>query len=676
MIDQTRNETIIPREKWFWAGLALLLMLAGWFYLRGYNASLPFFVHGDEPQHVIAAQHIIDFGHEHGVHDQYPPGTKTLAYLLQKHIKPVEAHHGTMLPALRLITISAWMLVVVLIALLGRLILHPLTGLMGAAIWIVNPWVVERARWLLPDGYLTLFTLLAIWLALVGAIHWRRSFCTAAVYSIMLATLFKTQALFVAPLIVFLPLYQLSPPPEIYRNKAWQQVFWNCVRLGIFLFWLLLITPALEMDRIVYFTMSFDSMTLPSPDSAWASLRNVLQTFQQDDHWLPSAALCLLLLRYRRRVNWLALSVVGLAALAWLAGMSMFNVQDRRHYFAVGAIIALLYACGLTGLLYVLQETFANLQKPALPAQARQLLVSGSFLIVLAISLLPNYRKSDALAHYFTLHDRRNDLMRYMDTSLEPGKIVTNRVETRTIGHKGWRRYPGLIWGNHKTFNRAWGGYDGVHDFPISQTVFDLHKKPLEVWRANDAAYAIMPHRRMLEDPDMYFPDETVLLKTYPVNDEFSGPDMVVLRLQPMQNEHGGKLGSVKLLGYDISATTAQAGDDIILRHYWQAESAPASVLHVFNHLLNDQGEIAAQVDGIPLFDSRRDTTSWDDPDEIMLGRNFILRLPGDLPSGVYTLATGLYDPQTGTRLPNSEGSGDFLQVTAIEVIDSSQPAQ
>ena len=675
MIDQTHSETIIPREKWFWAGLALLLILAGWLYLRGYNASLPFFVHGDEPQHVIAAQHIIDFGHESGVHDQYPPGTKTLAYLLQKHIKPVEAHHGTMLPALRLITISAWMLVVILIALLGRLILHPLTGLMGAAIWIVNPWVVERARWLLPDGYLTLFTLLAIWLALVGAMHGRRSFSTAAVYSIMLATLFKTQALFVAPLIVFLPLYQFLLP-EIYRNKAWQQVFWNCVRLGIFLFWLLLITPALEMDHIVYFTMSFQSMTLPSPDSAWASLRNVLQTFQQNDHWLPSAALCLLLLRYRRSVNWLALLAIVLAALAWLAGMSMFNVQERRHFFAVGAIISLLYACGLTGLLYVLQETFANLQEPALPPQARQLLVSGSFLIVLAISLLPSYRQSDALAHYFTMHDRRNDLMHYMDTSLEPGKIVTNRVETRTISDRGWSQYLGLIWGNHKTFNRAWGGYDGVHDFPISQTIFDLHEKPLEVWRAYDAKYAIMPHWRMLEDPDIYFPDQTVLLKTYPVSDEFSGPDMVVLRLHPMQNEHGGKLGSVKLLGYDISATTARAGDDIVLRHYWGAESAPANALHVFNHLLNDQGDIAAQVDGIPLFDSRRDTTSWDDPDEILLGRNFILRLPNDLPPGAYTLSTGLYDPQTGARLPNIEASGDFLQVTAIEVIDSSQPEQ
>ena len=680
MPHRAHNETIIPREKWFWAGLALLLVLAGWLYLRGYNASLPFFAHGDEPQHVIAAQHIIDFGHESGVHDQYPPGTKTLAYLLQKHIKPVDAHHGATLPALRLITILAWMLVVVLIAMLGRLILQPLTGLMAAGIWIVNPWVVERARWLLPDAYLTLFTLLAIWLALEGARHWRRRLSTTAVYSIMLATIFKTQALFVTPLIVFLPLLRLVAPSPTdatgaaARREALEQVAWNCARMGVFLFWLLLISPALEMDRIVYFTMSFDSIALPSFESAWASLRNVLQTFQQDDHWLPSAALSLLLWRYRRRVNWLALSVIVLAALAWLSGMSMFNVQSRRHFFAVGAIVSLLYACGLTGLLYALQETFADLQKPALTPRVRQLLVSGLFLVVLAISLLPRYRQSDNLAHYFTLHDRRVDLMQYMDTSLEPGKFVTNRVEKRTISRLGWSGYLGLEWGNHKTFNRAWGGYDGVHDFPVSQTVFDLHKKPLEEWRAYDAEYAIMPHWRMLDDPDIYFPDDTVLLKTYPVSDDFRGPDMVVLRLYPMQITATGQLGGIHLKGYDISASTAQAGDDIILRHYWQAESAPETALHVFNHLLDADGQIAAQVDGIPLYDSRRDTTSWDDADEILLGRNFILRLPADLPPGDYPLISGFYDPQNGARLMSASGA-DHIPITEI-VISAATPAE
>ena len=112
----TSERHILPRSKWWWFALALLLLLASWLYLRGYNVSLPYLEHFDETQHLVAAQHIIDFGWQNGKHEYYPPGAKTLAYLLLKHIKPVHAHHGTMVPALRLITISSWMLVVVMIA--------------------------------------------------------------------------------------------------------------------------------------------------------------------------------------------------------------------------------------------------------------------------------------------------------------------------------------------------------------------------------------------------------------------------------------------------------------------------------------------------------------------------------------------------------------------------------
>ena len=178
----SEHVSILPRERWWWFALCLLLMLAAWLYLRGYNVSLPYIDQIDEPLRLLAAQHLIDDGSARAVGDEaYPPGMSRLNYLFLKHIKAPDAHHGTMLPALRLITIAAWMLAVAVIALLGALIAHPLTGLMAAAIWIVNPWVVYRAHFALPDGYLTLFTLLSLWLALIGSLRGRRSFSTAAV---------------------------------------------------------------------------------------------------------------------------------------------------------------------------------------------------------------------------------------------------------------------------------------------------------------------------------------------------------------------------------------------------------------------------------------------------------------------------------------------------------------
>ena len=62
----------------------------------------------------------------------------------------------------------------------------------------------------------------------------------------------------------------------------------------------------------------------------------------------------------------------------------------------------------------------------------------------------------------------------------------------------------------------------------------------------------------------------------------------------------------------------------------------------------------------------------WDDPDEILLGRNFILAIPANLPTGEYRLVTGLYDPESGIRLTSVDGE-DHLQIEEISVTGSAQ---
>lgn len=212
MSASANSSAIVPRSRRWWLGLALLLMLAGWLYLRGYNVSLPYILPTAEPQYLLGAQHVIDDGTARPVfHEAYPPGITAVGYLFLKHLKPVEAHHGTMLPALRLTSILAWMLAVLLIALLAARITHPIAGILAAAVWVVNPWVVERAHFFYPDGFLTMLALLSLWLALAGLDGRRHSFNTAAVYSVLLASVFKTQAIFIVPIIIFLP--ALTPPP-------------------------------------------------------------------------------------------------------------------------------------------------------------------------------------------------------------------------------------------------------------------------------------------------------------------------------------------------------------------------------------------------------------------------------------------------------------------------------
>ena len=651
-------KSILPRSKWWWAGLALLLVLAGWLYLRGYNTSLPFIEHHDEAQNLLEAQHIIDFGHARGVfRESYPPGLRTVIYPLLKHVKPVEAHQGTMLPPLRLITISAWMLVVVVIALLGYQMAHPLTGLMAAAIWIVNPWVVDRAHFVLPDGYLTLFTMLALWLALVGSRAQRGSYTAASVYSIMLAIAFKTQALFVAPFIVLLPLLDWWRAPE-RRTEALKLTFWNCLRFAVFLFWLLLIYPTLDAPRDIYlFPVTELRLVIPTAPQLWQGLSQLLLTFQPLEIWLLTAIAGCLLVRYRRRVDFVALVLVGLSAAAWLVGTHLLPTRGfhLRQYFGMGAMLALLFGAGLSGFLFFLEEQLSRRSPPPALAQllprARPALPVIIVALLVAIAALPNYFASDALAYNFSLHDRRNDLMRYMDISLPPAKYISDRDGPY-----------------HKVFNRSWGGYTGAHDYPLASTMRNLPAKSLETWRGDDTEYAIMPY---VDDSDAYFPDQTIRLKSYPPDPNFRDPGMVVLRLYPMQFEAAGQLGPIHLVGYDLNTTRVTPGEDLIFRHYWRADAPTAATKHVFNHLLDNDGEIVAQADYVPLWDDRRPTTTWDDPDEIMLGREFVMRLPDDLPAGGYRLISGLYDPVNWQRLTASDGA-DHLFITDIEV----SPAQ
>ena len=653
--DSTGKNHILPRAKWWWLGLALLLTLAGWLYLRGYDVSLPFIEHVDEPQNMLEALHIIEFGHARGVsRESYPPGLRSVIYPVVKHVKPADAHYGSMLPLLRLITISAWLLAVAMIALLGAMAARPITGLIAALVWIVNPWVVEQARWVLPDGYLTLFTLLALLLALAGCLNRRSSFSAAAIYALMLAVVFKTQAIFVAPIVLLTPIVSLWRAPT-HRAWAWKQTFWNCVRFAIFLAWLLILYPTLDAPReIDYFSVTELRIVAPSPLKIWRLLEMILETFLPLGIWLVAMLGGVSLWRYRNRANGIVIGAIAFAALAMLIGPHLLPMRgsQMRQFYTLGAMLAILFGSGLTGILYLLKEVLLHYPPPPHNSQSfprlRSKLPFSLILALLAVGLLPAYRESDALARNFSLHDRRNDLMRYMDTSLPPGQYISN-------------------YDNHKTFNRAWGGYTGVHDFTWHKGYSMLADKPLEDWRALGIDYAIMPHLILSDAAFAAYQDETTLLKAYSPDPNFRDPGMVVLRLYPMRHRHDGQLGPIRLVGYDINATQLHLGEALVFRHYWQADAPTDTPHHIYNHLLDGQGEIVAQVDSVPLWDNRRDTTTWDDPDEIMLGREFTLSTPPDLAPGEYELVSGLYDPQTWQRLIAPDGA-DRLAIARIRV--------
>ena len=134
---------------------------------------------------------------------------------------------------------------------------------------------------------------------------------------------------------------------------------------------------------------------------------------------------------------------------------------------------------------------------------------------------------------------------------------------------------------------------------------------------------------------------------------------------QPLAVEFDGQLA---LTGADLPPRSAQSGQELPFTLHWQALTTPALDYTVFAHLLNEQGDKVAQVDWQPA-DSLgpRPMTSWS-PGEVIVDTQTLL-LPAELPGGAYRLIVGVYDWQSGTRLPARGAQAKESDVVTVGTI-------
>jgi hypothetical protein len=127
----------------------------------------------------------------------------------------------------------------------------------------------------------------------------------------------------------------------------------------------------------------------------------------------------------------------------------------------------------------------------------------------------------------------------------------------------------------------------------------------------------------------------------------------------------------ILLTGYDRSAEQANPGDTLNLRFYWKALAVPETNYSLYIHLAPlTEHSILAQADGSPA-SVNHPTTSWDDPDETLIGEPFQLKIPPDLPAGQYRVLIGLYDYTTGQRLLTDTGE-DYFSLFTLTVPEPS----
>jgi hypothetical protein len=119
----------------------------------------------------------------------------------------------------------------------------------------------------------------------------------------------------------------------------------------------------------------------------------------------------------------------------------------------------------------------------------------------------------------------------------------------------------------------------------------------------------------------------------------------------------------LKLIGYDLPATSLAPGEPLPITLYWQAVAEIEINYSVFVQLLNNAGQVVAQEDRQPQAGAVP-TTTWL-PGEILID-SYTLSVP-ELGAGHYQLIAGLYNAATGERLPLIAG-GDFIELQPITV--------
>lgn len=622
--------SLLP-PRWWWLVLLVLLCFAGALRLTGYNFSLPYSDHADETKFSVAAQLIIDTGTSRALnYEGYPPGIITLNYLFLRFFHDPATPPNTVVWMVRLLSITASLVLMIVIALLASKLAAPSAGLLAAGLWGLNPIAIQQSRYGTADTFVALFTVLAVYLVLMGVIYRREDWVTAGILSNLVGIVFKYQAGFVLPLLLIVSLVPLLSS-NVDKRPVLVAFVKRMLIVGAFGFWLVFIYPSLEANRIANWVAPTDRITIPSLERIWGEINKIIETNALGGVVVLLAGVGLVFVRRHRK--WIALVVGALAF--WLAGVGLFGLPDIRQLIGALAFTSVLIGVGFAGWI----EILARLK---LPRWIPVTLVASVTLVL----IVPDIRTALADAYNHTLPDRRNDLASWMDVSVLPGAYVAP-IE------------------NHKTFSREWGGYAGFNVFPYAGQAI-LNPESLSQFRADQVMYAIIPYG---DYPllDLEVRSQLLLLKSYPPSPAYRGPNMVVLRLYPIQHAAQGQLGSIHWVGYDISATEATSHDSIQFTLYWQAEQPTDADYIVFNHLVDTpSGAVVAQVDGDPLSDLRRPTTLWDDPDETLISRTFTLSL-ADLQPGIYHLVTGFYRRDTGERLLSPQND-DSLTITTIRI--------
>lgn len=157
----------------------------------------------------------------------------------------------------------------------------------------------------------------------------------------------------------------------------------------------------------------------------------------------------------------------------------------------------------------------------------------------------------------------------------------------------------------------------------------------------------------------------------YPVVGTVKLADPAAVRTGIPSDNGWGFANGTRLVSYELIPASPTPGEAFMVSLLWGSGGAMNTSYKVFVHLVDDEGEIITQADGIPG-GGRYPTTAWG------IGEHFeddyTLTLPDSLPAGGYDLLVGFYDPATFARLELAEGGNTIRLEDAVIIAGDNAP--
>ena len=647
-------------ERRFWPIVGLIILAGLLLRLSLHDFGLPWFEEVDELRIWFTAR--IARGMPLAVGDKYDPTTyPPLNVWLHQLAQPFAEAQGRPLAIDAVLDLRRLMLLfntlgMVWFAMLGRRCGGPLAGILAAALWAFDADVLEVMIYAIGESLVIPLLMLSALLAakaLDSPRRWRLALASIAL-----------------GLLCFLAEYRLLvaviPGAAALVWQAWRHYRpgWRlvlllggaCLAAGVSA--AILILERLPVRFQVHAQEALRSH-LWDMDAFLLFLERSLQLTHPLT--LPLVLLLVLLaLRERSARNAAPLSVPALlvvTAIMFLTTWANSSIrpygQDSleriwpRHLLPATLMLYLLLATTAVQLLSILRRARAR-------RVAQALLLAYPLLLLLPTSLrlAQDYR---VLAWPVIVRD-------WLDDNLESSTILVYQPTERWFNPVR-SRMPHKVWFD-------WWTVDDIRDKPLQEWIDDYH-----------VTWALIPansHEQQFgDDAQAQAPlDQMLLIREFTAPPERRDNESFLYRLWRMQHETDLRFGDhIRLGGYDLHSPDPGPGDDLELTLYWNASATPAANYSLFLHFSAvDDPRPLAQVDGNPAVPARL-TRTWEHPEETLISPRFTLTLPDDLPPGDYRVTLGLYNFETGERLPVRDASGAPLG-DAWELLRLSVPDQ